>query len=46
MGLVTKSDGWRLSDEVWVKMEPLLPVHKPKPHPLGAIVDACRIARP
>lgn len=35
MGLVTKSDGWRLSDEVWVKMEPLLPVHKPKPHPLG-----------
>ena len=32
MGLVTKDDGWRISDELWSKMEPLLP--KPKPHPL------------
>ena len=33
MGFVTKDDGWRISDELWSKMEPLLP--KPKPHPLG-----------
>ena len=33
MGLVTKDDGWRISDELWSKMEPLL--LKPKPHPLG-----------
>ena len=33
MGLVTKDDGWRISDELWSKMEPLLP--KPKKHPLG-----------
>jgi putative transposase len=35
MGLITKDDGWRLSDEVWSKMQALLPEHKPKPHPLG-----------
>jgi putative transposase len=35
MGLAIKDDGWRLSDELWAKMEPLLPVHEPKPHPLG-----------
>lgn len=33
MGLVTKDDGWRLTDEVWERIEPLLPVRKP--HPLG-----------
>ena len=33
MVLVTKDDGWRISDELWSKMEPLLP--KPEPHPLG-----------
>ena len=33
MGLVTKDNGWRISDELWSKMEPLLP--GPKPHPLG-----------
>ena len=33
MGLIAKDDGWRLSDELWNKMEVLLP--KPKPHPLG-----------
>ena len=33
MGLVTKDDGCRISDELWSKMEPLLP--GPKPHPLG-----------
>lgn len=33
MGLVCKDDGWRLPDELWAKMEPLLPPRKP--HPLG-----------
>lgn len=33
MGLATKDDGWRLTDEVWERIEPLLPVRKP--HPLG-----------
>ena len=33
MGLLTKDDGWRLSDEIWEQMEPLLPPRKP--HPLG-----------
>ena len=33
MGLVKQDDGWRLPDELWAKMEPLLP---PRPsHPLG-----------
>jgi putative transposase len=33
MGLVAKDDGWRIPDEVWERMEPLLP---PRPHhPLG-----------
>ena len=25
MGLVVSDDGWRVPDEVWVEMEPLLP---------------------
>lgn len=33
MGLVAKDDGWRIPDELWAQMEPLLP--PPKPHPLG-----------
>ncbi len=33
MGLVTKDDGWRLSDKLWKQIEPLLPPRKP--HPLG-----------
>jgi len=33
MGLVAKDDGWRISDELWAQMEPLLPPRKP--HPLG-----------
>lgn len=33
MGLLKPDDGWRLPDEVWVQMEPLLPPGKP--HPLG-----------
>src|SRR5574340_629342 len=33
MGLVCKDDGWRLPDELWAKMEPLLPARKA--HPLG-----------
>ncbi len=33
MGLVKKDDGWRLPDELWALMEPLLPERKP--HPLG-----------
>ncbi|RJO65590.1 MAG: IS5 family transposase [Myxococcales bacterium] len=33
MGLVVKDDGWRVPDELWKKMEPLLP---PRPaHPKG-----------
>ncbi len=33
MGLVLKDDGWRIPDEVWAQMEPLLP-ERPA-HPLG-----------
>ncbi len=33
MGLATQDDGWRIPDELWEKMEPLLPARKP--HPLG-----------
>jgi putative transposase len=33
MGLVLKDDGWRIPDEVWAQMEPLLPERPP--HPLG-----------
>jgi transposase len=33
MGLVKQDDGWRVPDELWAKIEPLLP---PRPkHPLG-----------
>jgi hypothetical protein len=33
MGLMIQDDGWRVPDELWTKMEPLLP---PRPeHPLG-----------
>ena len=33
MGLIKQDDGWRLPDEIWDQMEPLLPARKP--HPLG-----------
>ena len=33
MGLVKKDDGWRMPDEVWAKLEPLLPCRPT--HPLG-----------
>lgn len=33
MGLVTKDDGWRIPDRLWVRIEPLLPPRKE--HPLG-----------
>jgi transposase len=33
MGLVTQDDGWRVPDELWAKLEPLLPL-RPE-HPLG-----------
>lgn len=33
MGLVTRDDGWRIPDELWEEMQPLLPA--PKAHPLG-----------
>lgn len=33
MGLVKEDDGWRIPDELWALMEPLLPPRKP--HPLG-----------
>jgi len=33
MGMVSRNDGWRISDALWKQMEPLLP--SPKKHPLG-----------
>src|SRR5438034_1626293 len=33
MGLVVEDDGWRIPDQVWMQMEPLLP-ERPT-HPLG-----------
>jgi len=33
MGVINKDDGWRLPDELWTKIEPLLP--EGKAHPLG-----------
>ncbi|MEY4544674.1 MAG: hypothetical protein RL685_869 [Pseudomonadota bacterium] len=33
MGLVTNDDGWRISDQLWAKIEQLLPA-RPR-HPLG-----------
>lgn len=33
MGLVVKDDGWRIPDELWERIEPLLP--ELPPHPLG-----------
>ena len=33
MGLVVKDDGWRIPDELWAEMQPLIPPGKP--HPLG-----------
>lgn len=33
MGLIKPDDGWRLPDELWQQMEPLLPARKA--HPLG-----------
>src|SRR3970282_1155149 len=33
MGLLVRDDGWRISDEVWGRMELLLPACPP--HPLG-----------
>ena len=33
MGLLARDDGWRIPDQIWERMEPLLP---PRPaHPLG-----------
>ena len=33
MGLVSKKDGWYVSEALWQRMELLLPPRKP--HPLG-----------
>ena len=33
MGLVSKNDGWHISEALWERMEPLLPPRKR--HPLG-----------
>lgn len=33
MGLVVKDDGWRIPDQLWERIEPLLP--ELPPHPLG-----------
>jgi transposase len=30
-----RDDGWRIPDVLWGKMQPLLPRHRPKKHPLG-----------
>lgn len=43
MGVVTRDDGWRVPDELWEKIHPLLP---PRPvHPLGChnprVPDRC-----
>lgn len=35
MGLMAEKDGWQISDSLWEKIQPLLPVPLPKPHPLG-----------
>jgi len=32
MGLVAKDDGWRIPDELWAQMEPLLPPRKAHPN--------------
>jgi putative transposase len=31
MGLVNRDDGWRIPDEVWARMEPLLPARPARP---------------
>jgi transposase len=33
MGLVVDDDGWRIPDELWAEVQPLIPPGKP--HPLG-----------
>lgn len=33
MGLIVKGDGWRISDSLWEKIEPIIPPGKK--HPLG-----------
>ena len=33
MGLVVDDDSWRIPDELWAQIQPLIP--KGKPHPLG-----------
>ena len=33
MGLVVEDDGWRVPDELWAEVQPLIPPGKP--HPLG-----------
>lgn len=35
MGRMAEKDGWQISDSLWKKIQPLLPVPLPKPHPLG-----------
>ena len=32
---VPKDDLWRIPDALWERIEPLRPVHTPRPHPLG-----------
>ena len=43
MGLVVEDDGWRIPDELWAEMQPLIPPGKP--HPLGChrprVPDRC-----
>jgi len=35
MGRMAEKDGWQISDSLWKKIQPLLPVPLPNPHPLG-----------
>lgn len=45
MGLVVADDGWRIPDELWSQIEPLIPPGKP--HPLGChnprVPDRCAL---
>ncbi len=42
MGLVTQDDGWRVPDELWAKMQPLLPPRSLSEYPtVGGEPEGC-----
>lgn len=43
MGMGKQDDGWRLPDELWEQMAPLLPALKA--HPLAVTIRASQIGR-